>query len=60
MSDPTFFPTLITGLLLLGVVALAVRHLWKTRKQGGCTGCSGNCSGCCHCHEGHSQSHSHS
>lgn len=50
----TLFPTVIVSLLLLGVVALAVRHLWKARKQGGCSGCShcsGGCSGGCHCHE---------
>lgn len=47
----SLIPTVIVSLLLLGVVALAIRHLWKERKKGGCSGCSGSCSGCCHCHE---------
>lgn len=40
----SLIPTVIVSLLLLGVAALAIRHLWKERKKGGC-------SGCCHCHE---------
>lgn len=51
----TLIPTVVVSLLLLGVVALAIRHLWKERKKGGCSGCGGSCSGCCsgscHCHE---------
>lgn len=43
--------TILISILLLFFLALAVRHLWKTFKSGGCAGCSG-CSkqtGCCHC-----------
>lgn len=42
--------TLIVGGVLLAVVALAARSIWKQRKKGGC---GGNCSGCphsCSCH----------
>ena len=31
---------------LVAVIGLAVRSLVKSRKRGGCAGCSGNC-GCC-------------
>lgn len=43
----TLIPTVIVSLLLLGVVALAIRHLWKAHKNGGGCGCGGSCSGCC-------------
>lgn len=40
-------PTIIVSLVLAGVVALAVRSLWKSRKSGGhCTGDCGTCGGC--------------
>lgn len=57
---PPILGNLIVLLVLAGVVALAIRSLWKSHKSGGhCAGCSG-CSGCCpstgeetcHCHEG--------
>ena len=39
----------IAGGVLLLVVALAVRSIWKDRKKGGCTGDCAGCSGCgCH------------
>ncbi|MCD8325290.1 MAG: FeoB-associated Cys-rich membrane protein [Lachnospiraceae bacterium] len=38
---------LIVGLILLVIVALAVRSIWKDKKSGkGCVGCSYGCSGC--------------
>lgn len=40
-------PTIIVSLILAGVVALAVRSLWKSYKSGGhCTGDCGTCGGC--------------
>ena len=42
--------TLFVSLVLLGVVALAVRYLMKQRKKGVCAGCSqcGDGGGCPH------------
>ncbi|RKI64315.1 FeoB-associated Cys-rich membrane protein [bacterium 1xD42-67] len=38
---------IVVLLVLAGVVALAVRSLWKSRKSGGsCNGDCGNCNGC--------------
>ena len=38
---------IVVLLVLAGVVALAVRSLWKSRKSGGgCNGDCGNCKGC--------------
>lgn len=39
---------IIVLLILAGVVALAVRSLWKSRKSGG--GCNGDCGNCRCCH----------
>lgn len=39
---------IIVLLILAGVVALAVRSLWKSRKSGG--GCNGDCGNCRGCH----------
>ena len=39
---------IIVLLVLAGVVALAVRSLWKSRKSGG--GCNGDCGNCRGCH----------
>lgn len=36
---------LIIGAVLLVVIALAGRNVYKTRKSGGCSGCSSSC-GC--------------
>ena len=44
--------TVIISLVLVSLMALAVRYLWKTSKKGGCAGCSGcskGCGGCCQC-----------
>ena len=42
---------LIIILALAAVVTLAVRSLIKSRKKGGCAGCSGGCANCAHkCH----------
>lgn len=46
--------TIIIGLVVLGLAALAVRSIWRDKKQGkscgGCNGCCGSCheSGACH------------
>ncbi|MCI9171382.1 MAG: FeoB-associated Cys-rich membrane protein [Lawsonibacter sp.] len=39
---------IVVLLVLAGVVALAVRSLWKSRKSGG--GCNGDCGNCRGCH----------
>lgn len=40
--------TIIISALLLLVVALIVRKLWRDRKQGGCgCGCSSDCADSC-------------
>lgn len=40
-------PTIVTGLIVLAVCALAVRSLWKDRKSGkNCSTCSGDCAHC--------------
>ena len=39
---------IVVLLVLAGVVALAVRSLWKSRKSGG--GCNGDCGNCHSCH----------
>ncbi|MEY8402061.1 FeoB-associated Cys-rich membrane protein [uncultured Oscillibacter sp.] len=39
---------IVVLLVLAGVVALAVRSLWKSRKSGG--GCNGDCGNCKGCH----------
>ncbi len=37
---------IVIGALAM-VVALVIRSMWKTKKNGGgCSGCSGNCGGC--------------
>ena len=46
---PEFLPNLIAILVLAGVVALAVRSILKTKRQGGCAGGCPGCSGSCHC-----------
>ncbi len=40
--------TVIVGIILLALAAIAVRYLVKTKKQGGCAGCSGGCERCKH------------
>lgn len=42
-------PTLIVGGLLLLCVVLALRHVIRTKKAGGCVGCPGG-GACAHCH----------
>lgn len=43
----TVWGNLIVIAVLLAVVALAVRSLWKSRRSGGhCDGNCGNCHGC--------------
>lgn len=42
---------IIIGIILLSVVALAARSLWKNHKAGkSCGGCSGDCGSCHGCH----------
>lgn len=41
--------TTAVGIIVLGIAALAVRSMWKKKKNGG--GCGCGCSGCAHsCH----------
>ena len=44
---PAIFGEILVGAVLLAVVALAIRSLWRTHKSGG--HCSGNCGSCKHC-----------
>ena len=39
---------IVVLLVLAGVVALAVRSLWKSHRSGG--GCNGDCGNCRGCH----------
>ncbi|MDY4920380.1 MAG: FeoB-associated Cys-rich membrane protein [Phascolarctobacterium sp.] len=41
--------TWIVALVVIGVVYLAAKHVYRTHKQGGCVGCSAGNKGCCHC-----------
>lgn len=42
--------TILIGLILLGLMALAVRSIWRDKKQGkSCKSCGGSCSGCLGC-----------
>ncbi|MCI8465930.1 MAG: FeoB-associated Cys-rich membrane protein [Lachnospiraceae bacterium] len=42
--------TVLIGMALLGLVILAVRSIWRDKKQGkACGSCGGNCSGCHGC-----------
>lgn len=45
---------LVIGVIVLAVVGLAGRHVYKTRQSGGCSGCpsSSGCGGGC-CEPGH-------
>lgn len=46
---PAIFGEILVGAVLLAVVALAIRSLWRTHKSGG--HCSGNCGSCKYCHK---------
>ena len=47
--------TIVAAVILVAVVALVVRHMWKNRKVGGCSSCGG-CGGARgSCHEGAAQ-----
>lgn len=49
---PGMLSTVLVGAVIVFVVFLAVRKLWKDKKNGKtcCGGCSSNCcSGCCGC-----------
>lgn len=41
--------TLFTGIIVLGLVGMAVRSLYRKRKSGSCSGCGGSCGGCGGC-----------
>ncbi len=41
--------TLVTSLVLILCVALVIRHMVRSRKNGTGCGCGGNCSGCSAC-----------
>lgn len=45
---PAFLGNLIVILVLAAVIALAIRSLWQSRRQGG--GCNGDCANCGSCH----------
>lgn len=45
---PEILGQAVAVVILAGVVALAVRSLWKSRRTGG--HCSGDCSRCGGCH----------
>ncbi len=45
---PGYVGTVIVIAMLLAVVLLAVRSLWKSKKSG--KGCDGDCSHCRGCH----------
>ncbi|BFK86284.1 FeoB-associated Cys-rich membrane protein [Pseudoflavonifractor sp. DSM 107456] len=48
-----YLSTILIGLVVLAVVAFAVRCTWKEKKKGGCS-CGGSCGGCSgHCHDAH-------
>lgn len=47
---PQMLGQALVGLILIGVVVLAVRSVWKSHKTGG--HCSGDCSRCGGCHHG--------
>lgn len=39
-------PTALAGLVALGIILLALRHQWRTRKSGDCGQACGSCQGC--------------
>ena len=39
---------IVSGVLILAAVA-SLRHIYKTKKNGGCAGCSNNGCGCSGC-----------
>ena len=45
---PAMLGQAVAVLILVGVVALAVRSVWKSRRTGG--HCTGDCSRCGGCH----------
>ncbi len=46
--------TIVVGLAVLLVAALAARSVYRKKKQGGCLGGCAGCSGCDHHHHGDS------
>ncbi|MFV0347099.1 MAG: FeoB-associated Cys-rich membrane protein [Halodesulfovibrio sp.] len=42
--------SIVVGLAVLLVAALAVRNVYKTKQKGGCLGGCAGCSGCGHNH----------
>lgn len=47
---PPIVGNIIVIAVLAAVVALAIRSLWKSHRNGG--GCSGDCASCGRCHGG--------
>lgn len=43
--------TIIVGVIVLGVLALALRSVIKNSKNGACSSCGGNCSCCNGCQD---------
>lgn len=46
---PPVLANIIAVFIVVGLVALSVRTLWKDHKSGGCAGCSGCGGGCGSC-----------
>lgn len=46
---PVSFGDVIVILALAGVVALAIRSMWRSHKMG--KHCTGDCASCCGCHK---------
>jgi len=38
--------TILTGLVLLGIVAAVIVKIFRDKKKGGCAGCSRDCGSC--------------
>lgn len=50
LAASSVISTAAVGVVVLGIAALAVRNIWKKKKEGGgcgcgCSGCSGACPG---------------
>ena len=45
---PAVFGNMLVITVLIAVVVLVIRSLWKSRKSGG--GCNGDCGNCRGCH----------
>lgn len=47
LAASSILSTVIVGAVLLGIIVLIIKSMWKRRKEGAsCMGCSGSCSHC--------------